>query len=656
MALDASPTPRSATPAPFSFLPESLAGHGSFIVVTLSVIVFFTGLGGPRLWDRDEPRNAGCAAEMLAANDWVTPVFNGELRSHKPVLLYWLMMPGYALFGVNEFTARMPSALLAVGASWLTLFIGARLFNRQTGVLSAVILCTSMMFVVAGRAATPDAVLIFFTTAATAVFVAWAFPQRNTNEACEPHRLPTESKLPLRVAASMYGLMGCAMLAKGPVGLVLPTAVMGMFLLLERLRLTTPHAPNASPSSSPRWRTVLGSVARGFAPHHFLRTCRWMRPITAITVSLAIALPWYIWVGIRTEGAWLEGFFLEHNVGRAMRPMESHGGGPWYYPAALLAGFFPWSVFAVPTMLSVWRMSPADTDRRPVLLAACWVSVYVAIFSIARTKLPSYVTPCYPALAILTAWQLSRWVESMENASSLRWMRAALLVLAIVGVGMMIGLPIAASQLLPGEQWLAIGGLIPLGAALWAWRAVERQQRLRVVRTMAIGAALFVLTAFAYMSRHVSKHQQFDRLLAAIRQRSDSARISAYECMEPSWVFYSQQAIGRVWMTDQRTAEELAAEAARPRWSPDPAREDLATFMSDPNGFVITTQWQYDRIAELLPSGTEIVARTPLFLKKTDLVVLQRPNSTQLTQSSSPAANMAMRDSNVGQAPPAPGR
>ena len=90
------------------------------IVIVIACTIFFTNLGVAQLWDRDEPRNAGCAAEMLQRNDWVVPIFNGELRYQKPVLLYWLTMSAYQLFGVNEFAARLPSALLAVGTIAIT--------------------------------------------------------------------------------------------------------------------------------------------------------------------------------------------------------------------------------------------------------------------------------------------------------------------------------------------------------------------------------------------------------------------------------------------------------------------------------------------------------------------------------------------------------
>src|SRR5678816_2239565 len=114
------------------------------VIVGLAGVVFFTNLGGARLWDRDEPRNAGCASEMLARGDWVVPVFNAELRTQKPVLLYWFIMTGYALFGDNAWGARIWSAALATGTVLMTYGIGRRLFNPTAGLWSGVVLATSV--------------------------------------------------------------------------------------------------------------------------------------------------------------------------------------------------------------------------------------------------------------------------------------------------------------------------------------------------------------------------------------------------------------------------------------------------------------------------------------------------------------------------------
>ena len=201
------------------------------ILLTLVAgVIFFFKLGDAPLWDRDEPRNAGCAAEMIAANDWVVPIFNAELRTHKPVLLYWLMMSSYAFFGVNEFGARFFSALLGIGCVLLTYGMGRRLFSASVGFWSGLILCSTIMFGVAARAATPDSLLIFCGTLAISLFVLFAFdPRRESYE--QTGRFPKQ----VWQAALIYAAMGLGVLAKGPVGLVVPTAVIGMYLLIIRL-------------------------------------------------------------------------------------------------------------------------------------------------------------------------------------------------------------------------------------------------------------------------------------------------------------------------------------------------------------------------------------------------------------------------------------
>ncbi len=119
------------------------------IILLIAGAVFFTNLGESRLWDRDEPRNAGCAAEMMARGDWVVPTFNDELRHQKPVLLYWLIMSAYSVFGVNEFSARFWSATLAIGTTLATYGIARRLTNPRIGLIAAIALSTSLMFDVA---------------------------------------------------------------------------------------------------------------------------------------------------------------------------------------------------------------------------------------------------------------------------------------------------------------------------------------------------------------------------------------------------------------------------------------------------------------------------------------------------------------------------
>src|SRR5262245_31493483 len=386
-----------------------------------------TNLGGPRLWDRDEPRNASCAREMLAANNWVVPIFNGELRAHKPVLLYWCIMTSYLGLGVSEFSARLPSALCAIGTVICVYRMGRRLFGPQAGAWAAIALATSLMFVVAGRAATPDSLLIFCTSLAMMIYVCGTFRPRfdTTPLDVPPQPIAPGHYFPQHwpTAVAIYAAMGLGVLAKGPVGLILPTAVIGMFLLIMRL-------PARSALQALPYR-----ILSPFQPLHFLRTCWSMRPLTAIFAAVAVALPWYWAVGLATDGEFLRTFFFEHNLGRATGTMENHSGTIFFYPLAILVGFFPWSVFALPLAIDTVLQLRRRVHFHPgYLLAVCWIGVYVIIFSIARTKLPSYVTPCYPALALLAGDYIDRWGRQSAAVAG-RWLLAAFTSLSVVGIG-----------------------------------------------------------------------------------------------------------------------------------------------------------------------------------------------------------------------------
>ncbi len=560
------------------------------LVALVAGVVMFTNLGGPRLWDRDEPRNAGCAWEMLQRGDWVTPIFNDELRGHKPVLLYWLMMSAYGTFGVDEFSARFWSALLAVGSACLTALMGFHLFGRAVGLLGGVMLATSLMFGVAGRAATPDSLLIFTCTSALAWFVCRGMPASGqaTSFAGFPRRWS--------FAAVFYGILALAVLAKGPVGMVLPTAVVGAFLLV------TSEAPFGTRRGW--WHRASAAVVL------FCKTCWRMRLLTAIGMVLAIAAPWYVWVGLRTEGQFLYDFFIEHNLNRARRPMEGHDGPFFYYLLAVMLGFFPWSIFLLPTGWEAVRtVRTRARESLGVTFLLSWFVVWIGIFSIAQTKLPSYITPCYPALALLTAHFLVHWCRQTTAVAAI-WPKVAFGILAAVGVAMLIGLPIAASRLLPGDEWLAVIGAIPLLTAVGAAWLSRLERRWAAAGALGLGALLLCVSLFGVAAQRVDRHQHFDQLLGTVSARASQPALASLGVLEPSWVFYAR-----------RPVRSLAADAARAT----PQFPTIEQFLSSrDDAYVITTRSEYERQKAALPAEISVVDEVPYFLKEEQLVLLGR--------------------------------
>jgi 4-amino-4-deoxy-L-arabinose transferase-like glycosyltransferase len=482
-------------------------------------------LGTPSLWDVDEGHNAEAAREMLVAGDPVVPTFNYRWRHDKPPLLYWLQMAAYQAFGVNEWSARLPSALAGLAAILLAYEFGRRMFSPTTGLLAGLILASTVLFSAAAHFANPDALLLVFSSLTLLIF--WWGYVRDSRSWFVPAGLSA----------------GLAVLTKGPVGVVLPSAVILTFLIwCGRLR--------------------------------FL--CHWRFALGILTGSL-VALPWYIAVIAETKGVFFREFFLKHNAGRFGAPMEGHG-GPWfYYLICIIVGFAPWSVFLGPTLtFAVASRARADDQRpndRSGLPSAvayrflwCWIAIYLLFFSLSATKLPNYVLPVYPPLALLTARFLDRW--RLNAVSVPDWLMAVCMAcMMLTGIAVAAGLMLAGGLIdasflrgraLPGlERWAVIGIVPILGAGL-GWYCLRHRHRNGLVISTAATAGLFVALLAAGGATAVDAHKAARPLVAhlplGIYDRE--VRIGCYGYYQPSVVFYCRREVTR-FETDAAALEFL---------------------------------------------------------------------------------------------------
>jgi 4-amino-4-deoxy-L-arabinose transferase-like glycosyltransferase len=365
---------------------------------------------------------------------------------------------------------------------------------------------------------------------------------------------------------------------------------------------------------------LLGLV-RPFEPLHFLRTCWYMRPITAIFAAAAVAVPWYWAVGLATDGQFLEGFFWEHNVRRATESMEGHRGSAlWFYPAAILLGFFPWSCFAIPLSLDAAAQARRRDGWGPgCLLAICWVAVYVGLFSIAQTKLPSYITPCYPGLALLAGSYVDRWTRD-RAAVSRWWLPAAFAVLAVAGAAFAVAVPQIAERYLPGEEWLGLLGLTLVAGGVTCIGLALVHNYKAAAATFAGLAVLFATLLFAVGAQRADQHQTSHVILRTIFQHSDNPTIASFKILEPSWVFYAGQPIRSL--------------VGNGNSSPDNSSPELF-FLTNSEGFLITTDKHLPELGRL-PPGVGVLAETDLFLKDQRLVLLGYERSTVARQPANP--------------------
>ena len=612
------------------------------IILLVTITIFFTNLGTPRLWDRDEPRNAGCAAEMMARNDWVVPIFNSQLRPHKPALLYWLMMSAYSVFGVNEFSARFWSAVLAVGTCLATYLIGRRLFDSVIGFVGAIALATSMMFVVAARAATPDSVLVFCGTVSLMFFVLGAFPKQNkqTNEAGLAKNgddgqwrgfFPTNN---LYVWAA-YITMGLGVLAKGPIGFLLPMAMIGMFGLWKTLPKRQAHDDQTA-SWLASIKLFFLHFIRCFHPVHFGKTLWTMRPVTAAAIILAISLPWFILAHIRTEGDFTQLFFVGEHFVRATKAMENHSGGVLFYPLMILIGFFPWSCFWGPAVIGLFkpvaRSPQGNRWRTATLFLCCWVGVQVGAFTIAKTKLPSYVTPCYPALALLAASCLVDFARQLKPNRAANpdgfpqprvaglWFYAAFAGLGIGGVLITAGVWVGVGEYLPSVRWLAVLGLIPVVASGWLLWELRSQRSSRIIAIYCVSAVVLAIAAFDFGVLAIDSQRSCMTVLNEVKQRSGP--VATYGPHESTWVFYCQKPI--VELHEETGPVQTFASGPvknkQPRkfWKQVPWQRLNSFVANNEDPLIITSSDKADDLLERLPDDFGLICDADYFVAKSD--------------------------------------
>lgn len=336
------------------------------LVLVVAAVLLLTGLSYP-LIDRDETRYAEIPREMIVTGDWLVPQLNFTTYYDKPPLLYWACAASYSLFGVSEWSARLVAALGGLVTLAATLFFGNRLFNRRVGLLAGVVLLLSVGFLGGSRILLIDGLL----TACVAV---------SLFAACEAVR---NSRLNIGwwlVAAVATGL---GVLAKGPIALVLFLPPLIAYIWLTKN------------SYQPRLRhwLLLGGI------------------------TAAIAAPWFVAIAQQVPEFAYE-FFYRHNVERFGGAF--HTKPFWFFLPVLLVGGHPWSFLGLPCLKYVSSRSNLIRQRRTpqlgfVLLWAVWC---IAFFTISRCKLPPYILPAAPALALV----IGKFLEDLLwERDGIRW-------------------------------------------------------------------------------------------------------------------------------------------------------------------------------------------------------------------------------------------
>ena len=485
--------------------------HYALLLATMGLLTL-PNLGSHRFWDADEGVNAEASREMLEAGTLITPLFNFELRTAKPIMIYWLQMASYTAFGVNEIAARLPSVLAGLLTVLILYELARNMFGPSTGLLAGIVLSSAIEFCLLSQSATTDSALLAFTMLSFYFFWIGSRDGRRS------------WFIPCGMAC------GLAVLTKGPVGLVLPFATIVLYLLWNR---------------------------------ELRRLCD-RRFIWGIAAFTLVAAPWYVLVALETKGVWIKQFIGQENVARFLEPQERHSGPFFFHLGSILLLFAPWSVFLLVAIRNAavesrkrQEVTNEEVDnRRACRFLFCWLATYLVFFSIAATKLPNYILPTFPPLAILTARYLERW---RTGALSERkwWMYGSVLCFGGIGLitcisfaiaGGLIPLPNVKMTYFPGiERWLWIG-LIPMAGAGAAWVYLRRDQKNRLVGSLAMSAVAFLalLASFPVAQFDHFKAPQELVAQAGLAEPNRDIRLYTLQWFQPSIVYYSRREVERV--------------------------------------------------------------------------------------------------------------
>ena len=390
------------------------------ILILLSTALFFFKLGSFSLYAAAETTYGEFIKQMRLTGDWITFHYNGEIIFDKPPLYYWLAAIMTYIFGFTEFAIRFWAALCGALTVVATYFLGKSFYNKKVGFMSGLIVMTALQFLVQSRIAEIDILLTLLITLTFLFF--WQ-----------------------RKYLLMYLCMALGMLVKGIIGVAIPGFAIFLFLL---------------------FRNELKKLFE-------------MKIPIGIIIILAIGLPWYLieWL---IHGQEFLNFALGFLFLSRFQGVVSGHPGPWYYYfLALTFGFFPWSHFLPYALTRTWK----ERLAKPELLSLCFIIPVFIVFSVAKTKLPNYVLPIYPFLAIMVAKLWDDFLGSQEKL--IKGMRGANILLLIIALLMIIG-------------------FIILGTSNYSGQYYELMPHLKLLAGVLIGGSLISVVAFFLKNYKVS--------------------------------------------------------------------------------------------------------------------------------------------------------
>ena len=411
-------------PAPPRWL-AVLARRPKALLAILGLLLWLPGILSLPPLDRDESRFAQSSRQMLDSGNYVDIRFGHVPRYKKPVGIYWAQSAATAVAGhvygldgdhSRIWTYRLPSLLGGIAAVWLT-YWGGSLFGAEAGLLAALLLGGTLLLAAEATMATTDAVLLAMIMGMQGVLL-------------RMYQGPVSTRLVL----AGWAALALGILVKGPVAPGVAIATVIALLAGDRWK------PAALPTD---WRWLKNT-----------------RPLLGVPLALAITLPWLIAIALESHGAFYQQSLGNDFAAKIAGGQEGHGAPPGYYLLTTMATFWPVILFILPGIgLAISRRS-----EPPVRFLLAWAGGWWLLVEAVPTKLPHYVLPAYPALAILASlWLLA---PREQEAGWRRWLSRAAAFQFALGLVVMAAAPVILPHLYgTGEVWWQMVGAGAIGLA-----------------------------------------------------------------------------------------------------------------------------------------------------------------------------------------------
>ncbi len=504
-------------------------GRDFLFLALLSLAFFGFRLGSAPLANPDEARYAEVPREMLASGDWVTPRLNGVNYFEKPPLVYWVIAASMKVFGLNEWAVRAVPALFAFGGVLLTYATARKLYGRAAGLAAGAVLATALLYFTLARIVLLDMAVSVLMSAALFCFIL---------------AVREESGVRRRgLFYAVYASMALATLTKGLIGLLVTGAVMLLWLVVCN-----------------EWRRL--------------------RPLylpTGALLYLALAAPWHLLAAFRNE-TWAHRYFVYEHWERFSSTVASRPGPWWYFIPIALLGLFPWTGFLWPALR--WNLRGGWGVRRQNTEAwffFIWAGFIFLFFSKSHSKLPPYILPIFPPLAVLIGRHLAEFwhTSAFSFRTGIKAFAAICLLLALALTYVVlrpgiIRVPEQASLLKPYAY--ALTAVTFGGAAVTLIMLRLRGPRPALVAMAAIVALFYGGLVLAVPDIQRPSTRELALIVAA--RASPLDRVTNYHTFCQDFTFYARRTVDVVSERGDSAKGELELEE-------DPAARASGRFMEE---------------------------------------------------------------------------